>query len=67
MLSGHLIFLERAVNQFEVLANIAFKRFGLSELVKYKNEKIGNAHYEYKIIPHFVSAIVDSYWNTREY
>lgn len=54
--------------QFEVLANAACERLGLSGLVYYENEKkIGSAHYECKIVPHLVSAIVDGYWNTREY
>lgn len=54
--------------QFEVLANVACERLGLTGLVYYENEKkIGSAHYECKIVPHIVSAIVDGYWNTKEY
>ncbi len=54
--------------QFEVLANGVCERLGLSGLVYYENEKkVGSAHYECNLIPHIVSAIVDGYWNTREY
>lgn len=54
--------------QFEVLANNACEQLGLSGLVYYENEKkVGSAHYECRVIPHIVSAIVDSFWNTKEY
>lgn len=54
--------------QFEVLANSACKQLGLSGLIYYKNEKkVGSSHYECAVVPHIVSAIVDGYWNTKEY
>ncbi len=54
--------------QFEVLANAACEKMELSSLVYYENEKkVGSAHYECNLIPHIVSAIVDGYWNTKEY
>jgi hypothetical protein len=54
--------------QFEVLANQACEELDLKGLVYYENErKIGSAHYECNLVPHVVSAIVDGYWNTKEY
>jgi len=54
--------------QFEVLANQASEELGLTGLVYYENErKVGSAHYECNLVPHIVSAIVDGYWNTKEY
>jgi hypothetical protein len=54
--------------QFEVLANKACEQLGMTGLVYYEGEKkVGSAHYECNLIPHVVSAIVDGYWNTREY
>lgn len=54
--------------QFENLANTACRQLDLSGLVYFQNErKVGSAHYECNIIPHIVSAIVDGYWNTKEY
>ena len=54
--------------QFEVLANSACEKLGLTGLVYYSDErKVGSAHYESNIFPHIVSAVVDRYWNTREY
>jgi len=54
--------------QFEVLANSACEKLGLSGLIYYENEKkVGTAHYECNIFPHIVSAIVDGSWNTKEY
>lgn len=54
--------------QFEVIANGACEELGLTGLVYYENErKIGSAHYECNLVPHVVSAIVDGYWNTKEY
>ena len=54
--------------QFELLANAACRQLELLGLVYFKNErKVGSAHYECNIVPHIVSAIVDGYWNTKEY
>lgn len=54
--------------QFEVLANQACEDLDLKGLVYYENEKkVGLAHYECNVVPHIVSAIVDGYWNTKEY
>lgn len=54
--------------QFEVLANSACEQLGLTGLVYYENEKkVGSAHYECRIFPHIVSAIVDGLWNVKEY
>ncbi|WP_445780244.1 hypothetical protein [Shewanella sp.] len=54
--------------QFEVLANKACEELGQTGLVYYETEKkVGAAHYECNIVPHVVSAVVDGYWNTKEY
>lgn len=54
--------------QFELLANNACEMLGHTGLVYYEGEqKIGSSHYECSIIPHIVSAVVNGYWNTREY
>jgi len=54
--------------QFEVLANKACEELGQTGLVYYEGEKkVGAAHYECNIVPHVVSAVVDGYWNTKEY
>ncbi len=54
--------------QFEVLANKACEELAQTGLVYYEKErKVGTAHYECNIVPHIVSAVVDGYWNTKEY
>ncbi len=54
--------------QFEVVANKACEMLDFTGLVYFEGEKkIGSAHYECRIIPHVVSAVVDGYWNIKEY
>ena len=54
--------------QAEVLSNQACIELGLKGLIYFDDEeKVGSAHYECKIIPHIVSAVVDGFWNIKEY
>jgi hypothetical protein len=54
--------------QFELLANKVCEELGQTGLVYYETEKkVGVAHYECNIFPHIVSAVVNGYWNTKEY
>ena len=54
--------------QAEVLSNQACIELGLKGLIYFDDEeKVGSAHFECKIIPHIVSAVVDGFWNINSF
>ncbi len=54
--------------QFEILANHACRQLGMTGLVYYDGaKKAGSSHYACNVMPHVVSAVVDGFWNRREY